>query len=186
MSGPLKDDTSSLTGGDFNTQVAPLFAIIGEQVARQFLANSAGLMENILFSIFPVGAFTTMDGAIRVGGNTALKTLIGRGIKSQSVVEVQFMSSTPEDTCELWNGRQIVRLQGSPEIKELIRIKPAESRSCAVERLFSGGDGHSTRVEQPIEAVAGSPRLYTLEWATVKGYLQISIVLLTSSKIGGF
>lgn len=59
-------------------------------------------------------------GAIRVGGPTWLKALIGRARETFATAEMEQMSSTSDEVCELWNGRTIVRVMGTPRIFELL------------------------------------------------------------------
>jgi hypothetical protein len=49
-----------------------------------------------------------------------LRALIGRSKEPLIQVELELLSSISEDVCELWDGNQIVRLAGTPEILELV------------------------------------------------------------------
>lgn len=84
--------------------------------------ESMGWADNILFAMGPLGIITAIVGAIRVGGPTWLKAIIGRAKESQAAAEVELMSSTSHDVCEICNGQAIVRLVGFSPIKELIYI----------------------------------------------------------------
>ncbi|KAF8539162.1 hypothetical protein BDD12DRAFT_645039, partial [Trichophaea hybrida] len=61
-------------------------------------------------------------GAIRVGGPTWLKAIISIAKESRADAEVELVSSTSHDVCELWNGQTIVRMMGAPAILELIYL----------------------------------------------------------------
>ena len=69
-------------GSDFSnnifTDLAPLLALFGDQMTKQFLSMSMGWADNALTAICPVGILTVMVSAIRIGGTSKLKTLIGR------------------------------------------------------------------------------------------------------------
>jgi len=78
-----------------------------------------GWADNIIFAMAPLGIITAIIGAIRVGGPVWLKAIVGRARENQAAAEVELMSSTSTDVCELWNGQTIVRMMGSPQILEL-------------------------------------------------------------------
>jgi len=111
-------------GDDFSnnlfSDLGPILALFGEQVAMQFMSQSMGWADNIIFAMAPLGVITAIVGAIRVGGPIWLKAIIGRARENRAAAEVELMSSTSSDVCELWNGQTIVRMMGSPEIVELL------------------------------------------------------------------
>lgn len=90
-------------GGDdfsnnFATDIAPLLALFGENVAKQFMADSMGWTDNIIFAMAPLGIITAIVGAIRVSGRPKwLKSVIGRARESRGNVEIELMSSTSTD-----------------------------------------------------------------------------------------
>ncbi|KAF8854325.1 hypothetical protein BDZ45DRAFT_555429, partial [Acephala macrosclerotiorum] len=86
----------------------------------QFLSHSTSWVENLIFALLPIGILTTVVSAIRVGGSRWLKAVIGRAREPEAVAELELMSSTSPDICELWNGHGIVRVAGAPSILELI------------------------------------------------------------------
>jgi hypothetical protein len=114
------------SGQDFSnnlfSDLGPILALFGEQVAKQFMSQSMGWADNIIFAMAPLGIITAIVGAIRVGGPGWLKAIIGRARENQAAAEVELMSSTSQDVCELWNGQAIVRMMGKPPILELIYI----------------------------------------------------------------
>ncbi|KAF4829971.1 hypothetical protein CGCTS75_v006169 [Colletotrichum tropicale] len=131
------------SGGDFDgdefsnnlfSDLAPLLTLFGEEVTKQFLSMSMGWADNILLAIGPLGIITIIVSSIRVGGGKRLKTLIGRAREPKSTAEQELLSSTSENVCELWNGKQIVRLIGDTEGAKTFLI----SEGGAVFDLHSG------------------------------------------------
>lgn len=90
----------------------------------QFLSQSMGWSDCVILAMAPLGIITTIVSAIRVGGPPWLKALIGRSRENTSAVEMELMSSTSHETCELWNGSDIVRCQGLAPVKEFICLIP--------------------------------------------------------------
>jgi hypothetical protein len=93
----------------------------------QFMSQSTGWADNIILAMVPLGVLTAIVGAIRVGGPSWLKAIIGRARESRAVAESELMSSTSNEVCELWNGQQIVRVMGSGPIREFIILLPEGS-----------------------------------------------------------
>lgn len=105
------------------SDLAPLLALFGERVAQQFLSEAiTEWSDSILFAMAPIGIITTVIGAIRVGGPGWLKALVGRAKESIAVAELELLSSTSSDVCEMWNGAAVVRIMGSPSILQLVHI----------------------------------------------------------------
>ncbi|EAQ84867.1 hypothetical protein CHGG_08881 [Chaetomium globosum CBS 148.51] len=92
----------------------------------QFMSQSTGWADLIILAMAPLGIITAIVGAIRVGGPTWLRAIIGRARESRAVVEAELMSSTSQEVCELWNGREIVRVMGAGPIREFIILLPGE------------------------------------------------------------
>ncbi|KAK3291041.1 uncharacterized protein B0H64DRAFT_349835, partial [Chaetomium fimeti] len=69
----------------------------------QFMSQSTGWADNVILAMVPLGIIAAVVGAIRVGGPTWLKALIGRARDSRAIVESELMSSTSHEVCELWN-----------------------------------------------------------------------------------
>ena len=61
--------------------------------------------------------------AIRVGGPSWLKAVVGRAQENRATVEMELMSSTSHEVCELWNGRGIIRTMGKPEVCQIIYLE---------------------------------------------------------------
>ncbi|KAI0596351.1 hypothetical protein F4775DRAFT_316176 [Biscogniauxia sp. FL1348] len=102
------------------SDLAPILSLFGERVSMQFMSQAIGLADCILLAMAPLGIITTIVSAIRVGGPTWLKAVIGRARENLSAAEVELMSSTSKEACELWNGRNVIRCQGSARIWQFI------------------------------------------------------------------
>ncbi|KAL0634201.1 hypothetical protein Q9L58_006877 [Maublancomyces gigas] len=109
------------------TDIAPLLALFGERVAQQFMSQSVGTADNIIFAVAPLGIVTAIVGAIRVGGSRSLRAIIGRARERRAAVEIELMSSTSTDVCEVWDGSAVVRALGESPIIELIYVVPNAS-----------------------------------------------------------
>ncbi|KAK2743236.1 hypothetical protein FQN57_004925 [Myotisia sp. PD_48] len=118
-----KDDNDDFSNNLF-TDLAPILALFGEQVTKQFLSHSTGWADNIILSMAPLGIVTTIVSAIRIGGPSWLKALIGRARENLAVAEAEIMSSVSKEVCELWNGRAVVRCIGTAQIAEFICLIP--------------------------------------------------------------
>lgn len=79
---PQNASSKGFPGSDFSnnifTDLAPLLALFGDQMTKQFLSMSMGWLDNALIAICPIGILTVMVSAIRIAGTSKLKTLIGR------------------------------------------------------------------------------------------------------------
>lgn len=140
-SGPLAETQRDLGGLSSNviSDFGPILALFGEQVAKQFMSQSMGWTDYIIFSMAPLGIITAIVGAIRVGGPGWLKAIVGRARENRAMAEVELMSSTSHEVCELWNGKNVVRILGAPEVRELIYIEPG-ARTATEEHLPPEGD----------------------------------------------
>lgn len=74
-----------------------------------------------------MGIITAVVGAIRIGGPLWLRAIIGRARESQATAEDELTTSTSQDVCEIWNGRSVVRLVGSPRILQLVYLEMDEN-----------------------------------------------------------
>ncbi|KAI8723051.1 hypothetical protein NCS52_00160000 [Fusarium sp. LHS14.1] len=61
-----------------------------------------------------------MVSAIRVGGPIWLKAIVGRAKENKAAAELELMSSTSREVCELYNGENIVRCLGSGSVWQYI------------------------------------------------------------------
>ncbi|KAH7013118.1 hypothetical protein EDB80DRAFT_364139 [Ilyonectria destructans] len=121
-------------GDDFSnnllSDLGPLLALFGEQVTMQFMSQSMGWSDNVIMAMVPIGIITSIISAIRVGGPTWLKAIIGRARENFSAAEAELMSSTSNEVCELWNGNDIVRCMGTAPIAEFICLVPEDMESA--------------------------------------------------------
>ncbi|KAK7420760.1 hypothetical protein QQX98_002564 [Neonectria punicea] len=116
VSADSDDDFSNNLISDF----APLLALFGERVTMQFLGQSMGWADCIILAMAPLGIITIIVSAIRVGGPSWLKFVVGRSRENILVAEMELMSSTSEEASELWNGVEVVRCSGEGRVKEFI------------------------------------------------------------------
>ncbi|KAL5094904.1 hypothetical protein Trisim1_003512 [Trichoderma cf. simile WF8] len=119
----LADDGDDFSNNLF-TDLGPLLALFGERVTMQFLSQAMGISDCIILSMAPLGIVTTIVAAIRVGGPSWLKALIGRATENLAAAELELMSSSSNEVCELWNGRDVVRCAGSAPVWEFICLLP--------------------------------------------------------------
>jgi len=91
------------------TDLAPIIALFGEETTKQFLTQSIGWWDDALLAMAPLGILTLVVGAIRVGGPSPLRTVIGRGREPAGIAESEFLSSTSEDVTEVWDKRGVAR-----------------------------------------------------------------------------
>ncbi|KAI5779591.1 hypothetical protein EDC01DRAFT_306414 [Geopyxis carbonaria] len=117
------------TGDDFSnnlfSDLAPVLALFGEQVAKQYLSQSTTFTEDLIFAMAPLGIITAITAAIRVDGTAWMKAAIGRAREGKGQVEIELMSSTSPDVCELWTGDSVVRVLGTPSIFEIYYVESA-------------------------------------------------------------
>jgi len=95
----------------------------------QFMSQSMGWADNIILAMAPLGIITAIVGAIRVGGPSWLRAIIGRARENLAAAEAELMSSTSEEVCELWNGQDVVRSMGAAPISEFICLLPTSISS---------------------------------------------------------
>jgi ankyrin repeat domain-containing protein 50 len=108
------------------TDLAPLIALFGEQVTKQFLSESTSSVDNIIFAVAPLGILTAVVSVIRVLGSASLRAFVGRTQEGRGAAEAELCSSTSSDVCELWNNGGITRVFGRPKILEFIFDQEAE------------------------------------------------------------
>lgn len=79
-----------------------------------------GWADNIILAMAPLGVITAVVSAIRVSDHEWLKAIIGRARENLAVAEMELMSSTSREVCELWNGQAVVRCMGAAPITEFL------------------------------------------------------------------
>lgn len=102
------------------SDLGPLITLFGEQVTKQYMSESSTWAEHIIFAMALLESLTAIVSAIRVAGPDWLRVIVGRGKESRGVVELELMSTTSEDVCELWNGSKIVRVMGRSHVSQII------------------------------------------------------------------
>ncbi|KAF2449915.1 ankyrin [Karstenula rhodostoma CBS 690.94] len=125
------------------TDLAPLLALFGEQFARQFMSESLTWLDHIIFAMAPLGIVTAIVGAIRVSGPAWAKAFIGRARESRAAAEIELMSSTSSEVCEVYNGKGVVRAMGTPKLTQFILFPPGyrdDDRTCGIHTLETAYD----------------------------------------------
>lgn len=60
--------------------------------------------DHVIFAMAPLGILTAVIGAIRVGGPSWARAVVGRARETRAAAELELMSSTSHEVCELFNG----------------------------------------------------------------------------------
>ena len=105
------------------SDLSPIIALFGEQVSKQFLAQSTRLSECVLFASAPLGILTGIISAIRIGGYPWLKAIVGRAAESRAAAGLELTSATSSSICELWDGKSVVRVHGAPNILTVVYLE---------------------------------------------------------------
>ena len=98
----------------------------------QYMSQAMGWADCIVLAMAPLGIITAIVAAIRVGGPSWLKAIIGRARESRAIPEAELMSSTSREVCELWNGHEIVRIMGEGPLREFIILLPQGEEDAEV------------------------------------------------------
>ena len=106
--GAAAEDNGDEFSNNLASDLGPLIALFGEQFARQFMSQSMSWADNVLFACAPLGIITAIVGAIRVGGPSWLKALIGRARETAAAAELDLMSSTSHEGSFSESGNQNV------------------------------------------------------------------------------
>ncbi|KAH4338100.1 hypothetical protein HBH98_214880 [Parastagonospora nodorum] len=114
------DDKDAEFAFNLFTDIAPLLALFGDQFAKQFTSESLTWVDHLIFAMVPLGILTAIAGAIRVQGPRIAKSFIGRGRENRALAEIELMSSTSKEVCELFNGKSIIRVMGKPKIAQIL------------------------------------------------------------------
>ncbi|CAH0039814.1 unnamed protein product [Clonostachys rhizophaga] len=109
--------------------LGPILALFGERVTMQFMSQAMDWVDCIALAMAPIGIITILISAIRVSGPQCLKAIIGRARESTAAAEMELMSSTSKEVCELFNGNSFVRCQGTAPVWEYICIIPKKANS---------------------------------------------------------
>ncbi|KXX75952.1 Ankyrin-1 [Madurella mycetomatis] len=130
------DDNAEFAFNLFS-DIAPILALFGDQFARQFLSESFTWLDHFIFACVPLGIITALAGAIRVQGPRTARSFIGRARENRATAELELMSSTSQEVCEMFNGQGIVRTMGQPTIAQLIILPDTNLNdpSCGIYTL---------------------------------------------------
>ncbi|KAF4460772.1 hypothetical protein FALBO_12442 [Fusarium albosuccineum] len=74
-----------------------------------------------------VGIVTVITSAIRVQGMQVAKAFIGRARENRALAEIELMSSTSGEVCELFNGNSIVRAMALETIQKETKSKSPQN-----------------------------------------------------------
>jgi hypothetical protein len=138
------------------------------------LRDVVGWLEYVIFAMGPLGIITAIVSAIRVGGPLWMKAVIGRARENRATVELELMSSTSHEVCELWNGQGIVRSMGKPEVKEIIYLEPgpdSEDDDTLGLLTFETAKEAANDVESNVAKGTGSQRTIPFEYHSKCSYL---------------
>ncbi|RTE84038.1 hypothetical protein BHE90_001418 [Fusarium euwallaceae] len=135
---------------DLFTDLSPLLALFGERVTTQFMSQSIGLADCIILAMAPLGIVTIIISAIRVGGPALMKAIIGRAIENLSAAEIEIMSSTSKEVCELWNGKTI-EVNGRAPIHLAVMAK----QQGVLDLLARDVDARDSREQTPLHLTIG-------------------------------
>lgn len=111
-------------------------------MTKQFLSESSGIADCILFSMAPLGVITAIVSVIRVAGQPWLKTIVGRGKEGRAQAELELMSSNSQDVGEMWNGQAIVRVLGSPSLIYQFVYDPDRAKTDPIKFISDLTDGN--------------------------------------------
>jgi hypothetical protein len=151
------------------------------------MSQAMGIADCILLAVAPIGAITTVVSAIRVAGPAWLKSFIGRARENLAAAEVEVMSSTSTETCELWNGNSVVRCPGSADIYQFICLIPKNKGvSIPAPKIFDVGckklkSGAQQKTKKNINS-GSADRLQSNGQATEQGEEETKLLKETSMR----
>ncbi|KAL2835081.1 hypothetical protein BDW59DRAFT_2979 [Aspergillus cavernicola] len=105
---------------NFAADLAPLVALFGERLTKQFLSESTSLLDNFIFALSPLGILTAVVSVIRICGNSSLRAFVGRANEAPGEAENELLSCVSDATAELFNDGGISRVSGRPRILEVM------------------------------------------------------------------
>jgi len=131
------------------------------------MSESLNWLDHLIFALVPLGILTVISGAIRVSGPQVAKSFIGRARENRALAEIELMSSTSNEVCELFNGRGIVRAMGKPKIAEFLVFAKEYD---LLEQEYKESDGGWRDTKAPRDFVVDkdpSCGIHSLDTATV-------------------
>ncbi|KAI9376296.1 hypothetical protein BJX61DRAFT_538994 [Aspergillus egyptiacus] len=123
---------------NFATDLAPLVALFGERLAKQFLAESTTLLDNFIFALSPLGILTAVVSVIRICGNSSLRAFVGRANEPPGEAENELLSCVSDGTAELFHNGGISRVPGRPRILEVV-VWEGEPDPCGQKKTYKLG-----------------------------------------------
>ena len=169
----LAADAGDEFSNNLFSDLAPLLALFGEQFTKQFMSQSMNWEESVIFAMAPLGIITAITSAIRAGGPTWMKAIIGRAREGKGFIEMELMSSTSHDVSEVWDGDAVVRVLGSPQIIELFYSKPTEIKATSLDKTGKeSGNGERASLLLPNDRETRHPtEIYDFQTAISAGIL---------------
>ncbi|KAL2846969.1 hypothetical protein BJY01DRAFT_247027 [Aspergillus pseudoustus] len=105
---------------NFATDLAPLVALFGERLTKQYLSESTSLLDNLIFALSPLGILTAVVSVIRICGASSLRAFVGRANEAPGEAENELLSCVSDATAELFSGGGISRVLGRPRLLEVV------------------------------------------------------------------
>ncbi|KAM0471352.1 hypothetical protein ACHAP7_009126 [Fusarium lateritium] len=137
------------------SDIAPILALFGDQFAKQFTSESHTWLDHLIFAMVPLGIITAITGAIRAQGMPLAKAFLGRARENRAQVEIELMSSTSVEVCEIFNGNSIVRAMGRSKIAQIF-IFPERYRTIEMEyKPFDQGSTNNSQDDKPKDTSCG-------------------------------
>ena len=147
------------------SDLSPIIALFGEQVSKQFLAQSTRFSECILFASAPLGILTGIISAIRIGGYPWLRAIVGRAAESRAAAGLELTSATSSSICELWDGKSVVRVHGAPNILTVVYLETSEIRDAE--------DENAHLLQNPSTGDSAGPTIADFETAKALDWLHL-------------
>ena len=124
-----------------------------------------GWSDDIIFAMCPLGILTAMICAIRAGGDAWLKAVIGRARETKGSVEVELLSSTSPDVCEVYGEEGLARVTGSASVEQWLFDQPEDNEKepdiYDLKTAVQAGIFRKIREYEPEgHAGVGTPRLH--------------------------
>ncbi|KAF8252551.1 hypothetical protein K440DRAFT_577322, partial [Wilcoxina mikolae CBS 423.85] len=123
------------------------------------MSEATSWVDCVVFAMAPLGILTAIVGAIRVGGPPFLKAIIGRARENRALAEVELMSSTSHEVCELWNGETIVRVMGTPQVELFIFLEGDADFDSATLSGWISAHTPRTRDQKNVTPTLKPPRI---------------------------
>jgi hypothetical protein len=123
-------------------QILPILSIFGQDLTNTFLRESLSWSDYIIFAVGPLGIIWVLTAILKTIGPEKLKKYIQNSY-DEPLIEQALMSSTSSEVCELWNGREVVRLiRKAPRIREFFVINGELYDSKKIKDKYQDVDGY--------------------------------------------